>query len=128
MFKWGTGKIQYGHVAIAVGPQTMVQAVWPRVQKVAIDWTDPGIEIWRISDATPAQRHAAAVAATTHIGDRYDIGDMMFGLFPSRHAEICSVLVEVSWNGSFVLAPNPADNIVSPDALVAGGIITKVYG
>jgi hypothetical protein len=128
LFRWGVGKEQYGHAAIATGSQTIVQAVWPRVEMASIDWTDPGIEVWRVNGATPAQGQAAAVAAITHIGDRYNFGDMIFGLFPSRHAEICSVLVEVSWNGSFVLAPNPSDNIVSPDSLVAGGMITKVYG
>jgi uncharacterized protein YycO len=129
MFKWGTGKIQYGHAAIATGSQTMVEAVWPHVRTNTIDWTDPGIEIWRVTGASTNQGQIAADVATSHVGDWYDIGDAVFGLFPSNHAEICSVLVQDSWLGDSInLAPKPANNIVSPAALAAGGLLTKVYG
>ena len=128
LFKRSAYAAQYKHVAIAVGTQTMVHALWPRVQRCAINWTDPGIEVWRVNNATPSERHAAAVEATIRIGNKYNFKNRLVGLFPSHHAEICSVLVEDSWGGSCVLAPKPANNVVSPDALAAGGILTKVYG
>lgn len=129
LLNWGAGKIQYGHVAVATGPQTLVEAVWPRVRTRPIDWSVTGLEVWRVPGVTSLQRSGAGLYADAHVGEHYGFQNYLFGYLPSWHSTICSMLAEDSWLSSRVdLAPDPSANETSPDALVAGGKLIKIYG
>lgn len=123
----GQSGTEYDHASILEDSVNQVEAVWPRVRRSAVDWSDKSIEVYRVVGATPEQCAGAVLNAQKRIGEWYDVGEFCFGLFKVKHTEICSQLVEDAWlSQGFEICPKSM-RLVAPNDLVASKIIERVY-
>ena len=89
---------QYSHCAIVDMDRIhMVEAYWPRVRRVQIDWSVAGLELWRVQQSNDTQATFTVGWVRAKVGLPYDLGHAFFGLFDFKHAEKCTSLVTGPW-------------------------------
>lgn len=126
LFKKGDSSIQYSHVSILdYGLLTELEAIWPKTRRHEIDFTRKP-EVWRYKDITETQRILAVQWAYGHLGQRYDIGQILFGWFDLRHAEICSTFVFKAFDFAGLSFGNKP-KFLTPNDLIASGKLEKLY-
>jgi len=114
----GTSAIQYSHVSVVMrDTDYQVEAVWPRVRKSPIDWSDENIELYRINRVGRMALSNMVTNAIGMIGQLYDLGQFFFGLFPSKQRKICTSLVVESAKKTGVILGSGAGILISPNEL-----------
>lgn len=124
--KVGVGPTIYYHMGLAKGGNLQVEATWPRVRVSRFDPSSNDIEVWRVVGATPEQCVAAVADASAHVGEFYDLGEAAFGLFRSKHMEICTRLIDDSWMAAGVEIVPESKAIIYPDVMVMSKMIVRV--
>jgi hypothetical protein len=120
-------RVQYRHVAILEDDQHKIEATWPKVRRAEIDWTDPSIEVYRVINASHDKGDSAVAYARNCIGEWYDLGEILFGLFRSSHRKICSRLVDDSWMSQGIELLPETDAIVTPDEIAASKVLMRLF-
>jgi hypothetical protein len=87
----GDREVYANHVAIAVGPASIVEALWTVREHAYADVAGAVHEVWRHAGLSDAQRAALACAARAYVGRRYGLvklaahfGDCMLGKAAGR--------------------------------------------
>lgn len=115
----GERPVQYSHVAILERDgMRCIEARWPKVQVNDVNWEDPELELWRY----PMSATLAALVlinARDHFGDYYDIGQLLFGWFDFKHAEICTTLVRSAFARVDLMLGAGSGKFPTPNDLVS---------
>ena len=125
LMRHGTSATQYSHVSVA-GPAGVQYEAWmPESRESLVNPLDV-IEVWRPVRATEEQGLEAMRWASSHLGQRYDTGRFMFGLFRLRNSNICSTFAASAWMDSgYDLARN-AGRWITPNDLISSGLLEMV--
>lgn len=95
----------YSHVAIVDwDTEYVLESRWPKSRRWKIDWkkleSHFDIEVWRVKGATKAEVEAALSWAHNNLGQWYDLGLFVWGMFDAKHAEVCSTFVTKAWGNA----------------------------
>lgn len=116
--KEGTRATQYSHVAIVDWDVNyVIEARWPKLRRTQIDWSDSNLEIYRIQNFSVNKATAFMNHANSCIGQWYDLGQFLFGLFNFKKAEICTSLVINSAKVAGISLGQAAGRLVTPNEL-----------
>lgn len=91
---WGKGRgpEQYSHVAILEDRDHTLEARWPKTGRYRLN-KNRLYEIWRVDGISDAERQLVLHWAYLHSNEWYNLGALFFGLFQSKHSEVCSTFV-----------------------------------
>ena len=122
----GTGKTQYSHVSITDSDTDFeLEAYVPKSRRHLIDWSKD-IELWRVIGATPEMIAVAIRWASGNLGQHYDIGQALFGIFKMAHSNICSTFVVGAWRDAGVSLADQAGRFIGPNELIQSGKLVKI--
>jgi hypothetical protein len=114
----GTSSTQYSHVSIvARSTDKQIEAWWPRVRESMIDWSSGSIELWRINNIDYKQASDIVTHAMKSIGEWYDLGEFLLGLFPSKQRHICTTLVKDAAESVGITLAASAGDFITPNEL-----------
>jgi uncharacterized protein YycO len=113
-------KSNYCHAAmIDADTDLMLEAVWPVTHIIKIKSRNNKIEVFRIRNATPEQKLKAVKWTHKNLGLWYNVGQLLFGLFPRKHEVICSTYVAKAWKSSGIILGDINEKVFSPDEIAA---------
>ena len=120
-------KRKYCHVAmIDTDPTLMLEAVWPKTHARTIITRGNTIEVYRVKNATKKQKQQALKWAHDNLNVWYNVGKLLFGLFPRKHEVICSTYVAGAWKSAGIILGDLEEKIFSPDELAASTLLKRV--
>ena len=120
-------KSAYCHAAMVDSDtDLMLEAVWPKTHIIPITARNNEIEVYRVIDATDGQTQQAILWAHQNLGVWYSVGQLFFGLFPSKHKVICSTYVADSWKSAGVVLGDLNEKVFSPDELAASKLLYRI--
>ena len=119
----------YCHVALVDWDENyLLESRWPKSRRWKIKWEKLNkhyhIEVYRIRKVTSQERNAALKWAYDHLGEWYDLGLFVWGMFDFKNAEVCSTFVAKAWKAAGKIFEvhkklQPDADFHSPDELVA---------
>lgn len=112
----------YYHTGLVAG-LTQYEAVVPRLTESIIDWDTPGLELWRVKDASPLEVSAALRWAKVHLGCWYDIGPYIFGLYSFKNTYTCSEYVRGAYLHANIDLAKTRQKLFTPNDLVTDKLI-----
>lgn len=122
----GKTTTQYSHVSIADDTGNWQFEAWPpHARKRAIDQGEV-FEVWRVNGANENHGITAARWAESHVGQDYDAGRFLFGLFKTRNANICSTFVAEAWTCAGFNITRGAGRWVTPNDVVSSGALKRI--
>lgn len=111
-------RASYCHAAlIDTDTDLMLEAVWPKTHIIPIKSRNNEIEVYRVKNVTHEQKLQAVKWAHQNLGVWYSIGQLFFGLFPSKHKLICSVYVAKAWESAGIKLGDLSEKVFSPDEI-----------
>jgi uncharacterized protein YycO len=119
-------KTSYCHVSmIDFDTDFILEAVWPKTHIIKFPGkTSNPVEIYRVKKATKKQISTAIKWAHSNLGLWYNIGLLLFGLFPKKHEVICSTYVANAFKAAGIkLGKN--EKLLSPDEIAANTIVLE---
>ena len=113
----GAGSFEYSHVAIVdIDTDYKIEAVWPRIRRVKINWGDQDMELCRVSIMSWMGERAAEEAAK-FIGRWYNVGQMLFGMVNWGKGRICTTLMRTAYQPMGMTLAEEAGDFLSPNEL-----------
>ena len=110
----------YSHVAIVdLDCEHKVEAIWPKVRRVPIDWESDRIVLYRLRNMTDGKRIKMLAEAHNHIGEWYDIGQALFGFADFVKAEICTTLTQKAAKAAGYILGKKAGKFPAPNEIAA---------
>jgi hypothetical protein len=127
---------KYCHVALVDSDTDYIlESKWPKSHRVKLDWNKLDkaydIELWRVREVTQSQIDKILEWASANLGEWYDLGLFIWGLFDMKHMEVCSTFVEKSLqNAGLALVPKKiiAGNkeFLTPDEIAAQPFLKRI--
>lgn len=125
----------YCHVGIVdKDTKYLLESRWPKSRKWQINWkkiTDHYyVELWRVRNVSQEEIQKALDWAHTHLGEWYDLGLFVWGMFDGPHMEVCSTFVAKAWVAAGKIFKiykkiGTAEDFWSPDELIANTHLIK---
>lgn len=125
----------YCHVAlIDKDTDYLLESRWPKSRRWEINWIKLDkhykIELWRVKETSTENIEKVMDWGYSHLGEWYDLGLFVWGLFDQKHKEICSTYVGKAWkNAGIYFKLNKKINrnaeFTTPDELVNNTEILK---
>ena len=127
---YSTPKGQYFHVGIAADAEFTFEAVWPKTGHNKISPNET-VDVYRLKDFNVAKTTTILQWCAAHIGERYDLGSLLFGWVREQHEFICTQFVANAFAaGGVNMFPN--DNVrIAPDMIADSpllGFVGRVNG
>ncbi len=125
----------YSHVAIVDWDvDYVVESRWPKSRRRKLEmkkWCKQyEMELWRVRRVNPQQIKDTLDWAYKHLGEWYDLGLFMWGMFDIKHAEVCSTFVAKAFKAAGIdfkihKKIGAAKNFHSPDEIAANTDLIK---
>jgi hypothetical protein len=129
-------KVSYCHVAIIdADTDYLLESRWPKSKRWKIDWKKLNkhyyIELWRMRNVEQPEIDKALEWAHANLGQWYDLGLFVWGMFDGPHMEVCSTFVAKAWRAAgrvFKIHKKigAAEDFWSPDELIANTDLIKM--
>ena len=126
---WGEGdrESRYYHMSVVASNVLMqFEARFPKCRESKINWSHPGIELWRIRGVTLEQRNSIVACAMNMVGEWYDVWNFVFGAFDSKHAETCATFVAKAAAAAGVRLDPIGDRFLTPNELIESPFLYRV--
>ena len=125
------GSQSYCHVGILdTDTNYLLEAKWPKTRRWLIDWNKIekhyGVEVWEVKNVTPEQVKLAIDWCHDNLGEWYDVGLFVWGLFDFKHAEVCSTFVGKAWEDAGIEFKEYKEINKNPDFWVPDELIANV--
>jgi hypothetical protein len=119
-------KSSYYHVAMVdLDTDLILEAVWPKTHVVELVM-QPNIEVYRIKDIKKSQVNQAILWAHENLGIWYSVGQLLFGLFSSKHKVICSTYVGEAFKSADINLGDITEKIFSPDEIAISPLLERI--
>ncbi len=132
---YSTPKGQYFHVGIAADAEYTFEAVWPKTGHNKISPNET-VDVYRlkyfIADCGRSGKITTILQwCAAHVGERYDLGSLLFGWVREQHEFICTQFVANAF-ASAQINMFPNDNVrIAPDMIADSpllGFVGRVNG
>ncbi len=126
-----TKKTEYCHVAlVAFDTEFVMEAVWPKTRIHKIEWEkwdkEYDLQLFRVKNVTPKQIVEALTWAEDHLGEWYDVLELLGGWINFKHCEICSTYVQKAWKAAGIDFKVNKNNFVTPDEIASSLLIERI--
>jgi len=124
-------KSEYCHVAlVAFDPTYLMEARWPKTRIWKIDWSylnkEYDVQLFRVKNVTPRQQLDAIHWAEDHLGEWYDLPELLGGWIAFKHAQICSTYVTQAEKAAGIIFKTEENGFITPDEVAADPLIWRV--
>ena len=127
--------VSYSHIGIVDWDTNyLLDSRWPKSKRRKLDLEKYekyyGLELWRVRRVTQEQVKDALDWCYAHLGEWYDLGLFIWGMFDFSDAEVCSTFVYKAWGNALVFFKihkqiGYVKKFISPDEIASNTDLIK---